>query len=154
MDHNIKIITSYQTKKHLYSLTSKKKQVFIKDGIFFFNIDINKYKCQCSSYLCHHILFFLEEKFKCNTYIFKYFHKIQHQLKYISSYEQLIEEINKNIDVCGICTIEMSFDQSLHECLSCKKYCHQICLSRWINNIKNNKNQDSTCIYCHTQPYF
>lgn len=42
----------------------------------------------------------------------------------------------------------------LCECKLCFKYCHQSCLNKWKNTIKNNIKQDKTCIYCHSFSYF
>jgi hypothetical protein len=154
MNDNTKIINSYLSRAPTYVITKKKNQIYVKDGIITYKIDCTNYECQCSRHLCNHLLFLLEQKFKCDVKIFKFFHKIRSQLCQINTYNELIREIKKSVgDECGICTTNMLLNNDLFECGFCKKYCHQSCLNRWINTIKNDAKHDKTCIYCHSYSY-
>lgn len=154
MEHNIRTINSYLSRKPHYIIIKKKNQLYIRDGIVTYKIDLINYECQCSSRLCNHILFSLEHKFKCDMKLFKFFHRIQSHINQYETYDKLIIEINKHIDQeCGICSAIMTINNDLHECKLCLKYCHQQCLNKWINTIKNNLKHDKTCIYCHSYSY-
>lgn len=73
----------------------------------------------------------------------------------IETYEELLEEIKKCIDQeCGFCCVQMTINNDLYECNQCQKYCHQSCLTKWINAIKKNQKHDKNCIYCHSCSYF
>lgn len=154
MEYNIRTINSYLSRKHNYIIIKKKNKLYVRDGIVTYMIDLLTFRCQCSNQLCNHILFSLEQKFKCDINLFKFFHKIKLQLHLFETYEELISEIKKHIDPeCGICSAGMLIHNDLYECKLCSKYCHQLCLNKWINTIKNNAKHDKTCIYCHSCSY-
>lgn len=154
MEHNIKIINSYLLRQPNYITLKKKNKLYIRDGIVTYTIDLMSYRCQCSQHLCYHILFSLEQQFKCDVKLFKFFHKIKLQLHLIGTYDELLSEIKKHIDPeCGICSANMTVNNDLYECKLCSKHCHQTCLNKWINTIKNNPKHDKTCIYCHACSY-
>lgn len=154
MEENARIISLYLARRPNYILIKKKKHVHVKDGLIYYQINLANCSCQCSETLCNHILFFLEQKFNCDCSIFKFYHKIKFNLIDANTYEELIDLIKKSIvDECGICTMQISITDNLHECKLCKKYCHMNCINKWIRTIKNNPTQDKTCIYCNTWRY-
>jgi hypothetical protein len=154
MESNIKAINLYLSKNPTYPIVKKKDTVFIiKDGIISYKIDTHSYECQCSNKLCNHLIFFMTNSICGDIRVLKFFHKLRPILKETKQNTNLILEATNILnDECGICTAKMNYYDNLHECSKCFKYCHSVCLTRWINTIKNTKN-DKNCIYCHSVSY-
>lgn len=154
MDQNIKIIDSYKRHYSRYTLSKKKKQLYVKDGIITYKIDPTNYSCQCSQKLCFHSIFAIQQIFSIDVSILKFFHKLRSSLQTNNNSSDIMNLISNNIlnDECGICTLPMKYSDDLHECSFCEKYCHKSCINRWINNIKNTKH-NKNCIYCNSVKY-
>jgi hypothetical protein len=139
------------------SIKRKQNNFVIRDKNINYIIDKNKLICPCfklKNELCVHIIHILYNEYKLSEIIIKFYHNLLslfHEIKNIHNYDNIkniLEEyiIYNILDYdCGICTNKLDSKDYLYECISCKKYCHNLCLDKWIKKSTCNK---STCIYC------
>ncbi len=159
MNSNELAIKKYIINKDKFVLSKKYKgKIYIIESNITYIIDPTILSCSCKIKFCKHIIFLLHNYYKINFNIIKFFHneKIKIYFSTMSNEFNLNEQLDKIIledilnDICGICLNKMTKyeEDSLYECSKCNKYCHKICLKKFVNtNIKIEKK----CIYCNSQ---
>jgi hypothetical protein len=171
MDENKAAIAKYISRNPIFLIQKVKKgEVYVKDGIVTYKVISNPLTCQCDckTSLCNHIIFVLNSHFNLNFDTITFIHKCLP-----SFYENLNTKNLNNIlekiiygevlnEECCVCT-EKFLDETkketidllnrskkeIAECSKCKKYCHRICLKKWLYTNKN-LYPNKKCMQCNT----
>lgn len=149
-------IKKYVINKHKMLVSKKyKNKIYLIESNLTYIIDLSTLKCSCNSEFCIHLIFFLNNYCKLNLDIIKFFHKAKIKQYFINNIktDDLNNKLDKIIldeildDTCGICLNRVKSYETdlLYECHECQKYCHRICLNKFL---MIDKNSNKTCMYC------
>ncbi len=147
LQSNIKLSVNQVKKNNL-------SHYVVADGYFRYKISlIPKISCQCDKTICNHVLSVLFNQLHlskfCVMYLFiappilSFFEKNIQQRNLNTLLEKEIDTFLSS-DFCGICFNKLNdnkYQYNLGQCVICKKFTHNYCLSLW-------KKKSQLCIYC------
>jgi hypothetical protein len=133
--------------KNIMITKIKKNKIFIKDGIFIINYDLNDLmKCsfcgnfnECDYRKCKHIYFILTSHYKLDFYDLFFLWKNNNYKKLLKT-----EKFDYTNEECGFCLDTIIYDKYklYNQCLNCGNCYHNKCLRQF---------QKNDCINCKSK---
>ena len=150
-----------ENRMNQFSITKRKKKIYVKDGLIKYPISISdkKIECLCSKYsntppstLCDHIHYFLYKQ-GLDLNLLKHWSKMKEEIitQIISSFSNNYELSNKDLwkyaqdnifDAdCLFCLDKIKMNYTYNVCLTCQIVLHSKCDKKW-------RAKNDICMHC------